>query len=207
MTDQDFLTLAERFDVFKQIIDRYGMPTHISRPANFETLLRLILEQQVSLSSAKATHTRLCGVAGELSIERILSLSDEAFREATVSRQKTTYIRILAQSILDKTLDLQGIHALDDEAARAHLTALKGIGNWTADVFLMECLGRLDVFPIGDVALRTAMKTCLALPADTSHDDLIALAEAYRPLRSVATVLFWHDYIHRRNIDLKSLIT
>jgi DNA-3-methyladenine glycosylase II len=198
--------LAMQHPVFVPIIATYGYPTPPTRPANFTTLLRLILEQQVSLASAKATFDRLKRL-GAVEPASVLTLSRETLREAGVSRQKVVYLYILAEAILDQTLNLDALSTLDDEAAKAHLMRIKGIGNWTADVFLMECLGRLDIFPVGDVALRNAMKTCLNLPKETTHEELIALADAYSPLRSVATFLFWHDYLGKKKIDIHQILS
>ncbi len=199
--------LAALEPAFAAIIAQYGYPHFFTRPKSFETLVRLILEQQVSLASAKAAFDKLLLVAKIITPEAILVLSDDDLRTATITRQKIVYIRILAEAIQSNSLVLNDLDVLDDDAARAKLTALKGIGAWTSDVFLMECLQRADVLPIGDVALRTAMKKCLSLPKDITHDALIALAERYRPYRSVATTLFWHDYVCSKNIDLEKLLS
>ena len=200
--------LAEKTPVFAKIIAKYGYPHYITREANFATLTRLIVEQQVSLSSAKATFDRLkLAVNGELTPKNVLKLSDETLKGATLSRQKITYIRILAQAMEENTLVLADLNDLSDDAARAKLTALKGIGAWTSDVYLMECLQRTDIFPIGDVALRSAMKQCFDLPKETTHEELIALAEQFRPYRSLATMLFWHHYLSVKNMDLQALIS
>ncbi len=199
--------LAEQHPVFAVIIEKYSYPHYITRPATFATLVRLIIEQQVSLSSAKAAFDKLQNTATAITPPHILRLSDEDFRTATISRQKMGYLRILAEAITSNSLVLADLHALSNDAARTNLMALKGIGNWTSDVFLMECLQRADIFPIGDVALRSAMKTCLDLPNDTTPEALLLLAEKFRPYRSIATMLFWHHYISTKNIDLKKLLS
>ncbi|MEY4927136.1 MAG: hypothetical protein RI894_1572 [Bacteroidota bacterium] len=199
--------LAVKQPAFAEIIDKYGYPHYVTRPASFATLVRLIIEQQVSLASAKAAFDKLTAIAIAVTPEHILRLSDEDFRAATISRQKIGYLRILAEAISSNSLVLSALHTLSDDEARAHLMALKGIGNWTSDVFLMECLQRTDIFPVGDVALRSAMKACLELPKDTPPEALVAAAEALRPYRSIATMLFWHHYISTKNIDLKKLLS
>jgi DNA-3-methyladenine glycosylase II len=204
---QDCDTLASQHSVFAQIIATYGYPTPHTRTADFATLVRLIIEQQVSLASAKATFDRLKTHVSAITPEQILSLSDETLRGAGISRQKTVYLRALSDAIITQTLDLTTLDTLDDTSVREKLLQIKGIGNWTADIFLMECLGRPDIFPIGDVALRTAMKTCLNLPTETTHEALIRIAEAYAPQRSVATFLFWHDYLGRRKIDIHQILS
>jgi DNA-3-methyladenine glycosylase II len=125
---------------------------------------------------------------------------------AGISRQKIVYLRVLATAIETNTLDLSELPTLSEEGVRTKLTALKGIGNWTADVFLLECLQFADVFPIGDVALRNAMKKSLGLPKETTHEELLAIAESYRPLRSIATFIFWHEYVSSKGIDLKKML-
>ncbi len=200
--------MAEKTPIFKRIIDDFGYPHYATREPNFATVVRLIIEQQVSLSSAKATYDRLkLLVNNDISPEKTLILSDDELKQAGISRQKIAYIRVLANAILGKILVLNELDALSDDQARAKLTALKGIGAWTADVYLMECLQRTDVFPIGDVALRTAMKQCYNLPKDTPHEELLSLAEQFRPYRSLATMLFWHHYLSTKKMDLQALIS
>ena len=204
--------LAARHSVFKTIITQHGYPLYQTREASFITLLRLILEQQVSLSSAKACFEKLKTItknvaAQDICTESILKLSDDDFRSAGISRQKIVYLRVLATAIEAKTLDLDALHTLNVEEVRTQLTAIKGIGNWTADVFLMECLGCSDIFPIGDVALRSAMKKALQLEKETTHETLVEIAEAYRPLRSIATFIFWHAYVSDKGIDLKAMLS
>jgi DNA-3-methyladenine glycosylase II len=202
--------LAAKHPVFATIIADYGYPLYQTRAADFVTLLRLILEQQVSLSSAKACFEKLktkINAAQNIAPSDILNLTDEDLREAGISRQKIVYLRVLATAIQTNTLDLSLLPTLSETAVRAQLTALKGIGNWTADVFLLECLQFSDVFPIGDVALRNAMKKSLGLPKETTHDELLAIAEQYRPLRSIATFIFWHEYVSTKGIDLEKMLT
>jgi DNA-3-methyladenine glycosylase II len=201
--------LAAKHPVFATIIADYGYPLYQTRAADFVTLLRLILEQQVSLSSAKACFEKLktkINAAQNIAPSDILNLTDEDLREAGISRQKIVYLRVLATAIQTNTLDLSLLPTLSETAVRAQLTALKGIGNWTADVFLLECLQFSDVFPIGDVALRNAMKKSLGLPKETTHDELLAIAEQYRPLRSIATFIFWHEYVSSKGIDLEKML-
>lgn len=201
--------LAQKHSAFASIIAEYGYPLYQTRAADFVTLLRLILEQQVSLSSAKSCFEKLktrLNSTGHIAPSEILSLTDEDFRTAGISRQKIVYLRVLATAITTNALDLSLLPTLTEDEARAQLTALKGIGNWTADVFLLECLQFADIFPIGDVALRNAMKKSLALPKETTADELLAIAEQYRPLRSIATFIFWHEYVSSKGIDLKKML-
>ena len=197
--------LAQNHAEFQQIIEAHGYPHYQTRPADFTTLLRLIIEQQVSLSSAKACFDKLAKIS-PINPNAMLLLTDEALRSVGLSRQKTVYIRALSNAILDGSLDLEALKHQNETEVRTQLTAIKGIGNWTTEVFLLECLHHLDIFPIGDVALRNAMKKSLNLPKETTHDELLAIAERYRPLRSIATFIFWHEYVSSKNIDLVKLL-
>jgi DNA-3-methyladenine glycosylase II len=192
--------LAQKEPVFANIITKYGLPDLYMRPASFESLLRIILEQQVSLASAKAAYLKLLQNVESIEPTQILALSDDDFKAYYFSRQKTVYARALAQSIIDKKLIINDLITLSDNEVREKLTTIKGIGNWTADVFLMMCLQRCDLFPIGDIALVNSMKKHFQLPKETPSTTLLEMAEAWRPLRSIATIVLWHAYIKERNI-------
>ncbi|MEK9645332.1 MAG: DNA-3-methyladenine glycosylase 2 family protein, partial [Alphaproteobacteria bacterium] len=155
LTNQTFnkaLTILARNDrELAGIVDRFGKPPIWRRPGGFETLVLLILEQQVSLASAKAAYERLSAVAGTLAPETLFALGDEQFRGAGVSRQKTRYIRHLSECMIDGTIRLDRLSRMDDDDVRAHLTQVKGIGHWTAEVYLMMSLMRPDVWPVGDI--------------------------------------------------------
>ena len=178
------------------VIDGYGVPPVWRREPGFATLVLLILEQQVSLASAKACFDRLATrLGGGVSPDGIMSLDDVALREVGFSRQKTRYARVLSESVLEGALDLDALAAHDDDDARSRLTALPGIGPWTADVYLLACLGRQDVWPVGDVALQAAAQRVKQLEARPTAVELDALGEAWRPYRSVAAQLLWHLYL------------
>jgi DNA-3-methyladenine glycosylase II len=180
------------------IVDRFGRPPLWARPPGFATLTFIILEQQVSLASARAAFERLAAATGELTPEAFLRLGDGELLAIGFSRQKTRYVRGLAGAILAGELDLDAIERLDDGRARAALTNLTGIGPWTADIYLLLALGRPDVWPIGDLALVSAVREVKRLARRPSSDELTALAEPWRPWRSVAARLFWHHYLCRR---------
>lgn len=179
------------------VVDAFGPPPIWRRPAGFPTLALLILEQQVSLASAKAACDRLteaCG--GTLAPASVLALDDTAMRAAGVSRQKTRYIRELAGAVTGGALRLDRFGRADDEAVRAALTAIVGIGNWTADIYLMMALGRPDVWPVGDLALQVAAQAVKRLPARPGPETLDGLGEAWRPWRAVAARILWHYYLN-----------
>lgn len=179
----------------KNIIDTHGYPPFWSRPNTFETLVHIILEQQVSLASALSALNKLKERLGELTPERVLLLTDEEFCACYCSRQKTGYIKYLAEALISGPLNLAELEDMPDDIIRAKLTALKGIGNWTADVYLMFVLQHADVFPIGDLAAVNALKRVKNLPANTSRDELLNTTLPWQPYRTVATMLLWHFYL------------
>ena len=177
------------------IIRTYGYPPMWNRPNSFETLVHIILEQQVSLASALAALNKLRERIGEITPKKVLLLSDEELKACYFSRQKTGYVRCLAESIANGHLNLQSFADLPDEEVRTTLTALKGIGNWTVDVYLIFVLQRADIFPLGDLAAVNALKSLLNLPPHTHRDALLPIIDRWRPRRTIATMLLWHYYL------------
>jgi DNA-3-methyladenine glycosylase II len=182
-----------------RIVADFGPPQLIKRPASFATLLLLILEQQVSLASARATFARLKALADPLTPENLLALDDAALRAAGLSRQKARYAREIASAIIGGALDLAKLRRMDDDAVRAALVRIIGIGPWTADVYLLIALGRPDVWPVGDMGLAAAVQDAKRLNKRPDPVRLLAIGEAYRPWRSVAARIFWHYYLSARN--------
>lgn len=194
--------LAKKDPHLQSILSQYGHPPMWSRPATFESLVHIILEQQVSLASAKAALEKLREKTGTITPGKILLLSDAELRACYFSRQKTVYTRCLAEAIASKKLQLKKLTTAPDDEIRTELKKIKGIGDWTVDVYLLFVLQRADVFPTGDLAMMNALKQIKQLPAHTSKEAIMALAEAWRPNRSLATMLLWHHYIKTRNIKL-----
>jgi DNA-3-methyladenine glycosylase II len=157
-----------------------------------------VLEQQVSLASAQAAFDRLREAAGELTPARFLELDDARLLAIGFSRQKAGYVRNLARAVEAGEIDLAGLTALPDGEVHRALVALKGVGPWSASIYLMEALLRPDVWPATDLALAEAVAKVKGLPGRPDPARLDALAEAWRPWRSVAARLFWHDYLSRR---------
>jgi DNA-3-methyladenine glycosylase II len=180
------------------IVERWGLPPLWDRAPGFPTLLHLILEQQVSLASAQAAFDRLRIAADPLTPQRFLELTDAELLEIGFSRQKARYGRALAVAIRDGSLDLDALARLDDDGVRAELVAIPGIGPWTATIYLLMVLGRPDVWPVGDIALAQAVAEAKGLAARPSPTEMAALGEPWRPWRSVAARLLWHDYLRRR---------
>lgn len=188
-------TLAVSDPDIRHIRDVAGYPPLWSRRPGFATLVHIILEQQVSLASAKAAFDRLVAHTGTLTPEALLPISDTQMKKIGFSRQKTRYVRILAEAILSGDLDCRRLNRLSDEAAHAELTRLVGIGQWTADIYLVMVLLRPDVWPIGDVALAGAMRTVKRLRDTPDTDRQLKIAERWRPYRAVAARCLWHYYL------------
>ena len=188
--------LLEKDTIFKSIIEEYGMPTIPKRPQGFETLVLLILEQQVSIDSAKATFLKIKASQKAIAPEILLHVSDEEFRNLGVSRQKTSYIKALAIAILNKEIDLESLPAKTAHQVREELIKIKGIGNWTVDIYLMFCLQYQDLLPLGDIAVVNTIKELL----DIHEKDAMEIhAVQWSPYRSYATFLLWHYYLKKRN--------
>jgi DNA-3-methyladenine glycosylase II len=190
--------LAAIDDDLAAIVDRFGPPPLWARPPGFSTLTFLVLEQQVSLASARAAFLRLLAATGDLTPESFLRLDGAELLAIGFSRQKTRYVRGLASAIVAGEFDLDAIERLGDDEARAALTSLTGIGPWTADIYLLLALGRPDVWPATDLALVSAVQQVKRLELRPTADELTALAEPWRPWRAVAARLFWHHYLSRR---------
>lgn len=187
--------LAARDKELLQIIREHGYPPLWNRPNTFESLVHIILEQQVSLASALAALNKLKERLHEVTPESFLLLTDEELRSCYFSRQKTIYTRGLAKALAEGTLNLHELTMLDDAAVRNKLVALKGIGNWTADIYLLFVLQRANIFPLGDLAAINALKSIKKLPKDASHDKLLAITSKWHPHKSAATMLLWHHYL------------
>lgn len=190
--------LAKADSDLGNIISAYGYPPLWTRPNTFESLVHIILEQQVSLASALSALNKLKERLPELTPANILSLTDEEFKACYFSRQKTIYTRSLAKALLDGQINLEEFNQLDNEAVRNALTKLKGIGNWTIDVYLMFVLGRADIFPAGDLAAVNALKRVKSLPANITKDKILNISEKWKPYRTVASMMLWHYYLSQK---------
>lgn len=180
------------------IFARLGPPPLWAREPGFPALVLIILEQQVSLASARAAFDRLLAAASPLTPSTFLQLEDETLRAIGFSRQKASYSRQLAQAILDGHLDMAALATLPDAAARAALVARKGIGPWTADIYLLMCLRRPDIWPVGDLGLLVAVQEIKGFDRRPTALEMEAIAAPWRPWRAVAARLLWHYYLHTR---------
>lgn len=188
--------LAEADPALARIGAEFGPPPRRRRDQGFATVVLLILEQQVSLASADATFARLSAAAGVVEPDRILALGEEKLRQAGLSRQKARYVEGLAHAVAAGTIDFRRIARSDDQTARDALVALKGIGTWTADIYLLSALQRPDIWPARDLALQVAAHEIKALDARPDEATLVEIGEAWRPWRSVAARLLWHYYLN-----------
>jgi DNA-3-methyladenine glycosylase II len=189
--------LAARDPDLAAIVARLGPPPMWDRPPGFATLVHIVLEQQVSLASALAAFRRLEAFVDPLTPDRFLRLSDGELLAIGFSRQKARYGRALAEALIEGSLDLESLVAADDDDVRAALEAIPGVGRWTSTIYLLMVLGRPDVWPGSDMALASAVGEVKGLGYRPGPEEMEMLGEAWRPWRSVAARLFWHDYLAR----------
>jgi DNA-3-methyladenine glycosylase II len=190
--------LAERDSHLSEVVEKYGAPPLWIREPGFPTLIYIILEQQVSLASAKAAFDRLNAAVRPLTPRRFLKLTDDELLRIGFSRQKTLYTRLLSESLARNFFDLRTLHNLQDDTVRKMLTAFKGIGNWTADIYLLSALRRPDIWPVGDLALATGVQEVKRLRHRPSPEKLEKMSAPWKPYRAVAARLFWHHYLSKR---------
>jgi DNA-3-methyladenine glycosylase II len=184
--------------LFAEIVERAGPPRFRRRRNGFGTLLHIILEQQVSIDAAAAMHKRLLGLCRPLAPEAFLALDDGTLRSCGFSRQKMGYARDLAARVDSGKLDFARLDAAEDEAALAELLSLRGIGRWSAEIYLLFALGRADIWPAADLGLQIALGDHRRSGARPDEPETRRLGEAWRPWRSVAACLFWQSYLHAR---------
>ena len=171
-----------------------GTPALRRREPGFATLLNIILAQQLSAASAEAIRRRLAELAGALTPERFLALDEDALRAIGFSRQKILYGRELAAAVAERRLDLARTHRMADEEAIAALTEIKGIGRWSAEVYLLFALKRPDIWPVDDLAVVVAVQRLKRLKERPGRARMLEIAEPWRPWRSIAARLMWHYY-------------
>ena len=189
------LALSRADPALRRIVRQHGPPPMWGRRAGFATLVQIILEQQVSLASGRAAWLRLVRVAGDASPETIAALRPSQLRAAGLTRQKAEYVSLLARATVAGTFDPARVARLADHDARAALVALKGIGPWSADVYLLMALRRPDAWPSGDLALQIAAREVFRLRALPDAERMDRLGERWRPWRAVAARLLWHHYL------------
>ncbi|MFL6735720.1 MAG: DNA-3-methyladenine glycosylase family protein [Sphingomonas sp.] len=186
--------LAEREPAFARVVAKHGVPDPRTSARGAQTLLRTIVGQQVSVAAARSMWAKLEAAFGSPpDLRRLLAATDEDLRSAGMSRQKSGYIRSLAELVMSGELNLEDLPQ-DDEEAIALLTKIKGIGRWSAEIYLLFAEGRPDVFPAGDLAIMIELGRLMGLPEKPSEKQLRELAERWRPYRGAAAILAWHSY-------------
>ncbi|MEO6221159.1 MAG: DNA-3-methyladenine glycosylase 2 family protein [Ginsengibacter sp.] len=196
VNEKDIKMLIKTDKLFADIYKQHKSPPNWTRPEGFVTLCKIILEQQISLASANAHFLKLNNYIINVTPANILKLTDDELRSCQISRQKSKYLRELSEAILNKNLDLEDLPNLSEADVRMQLTAIKGIGNWTVDVYLMFCLQAKDIFPVGDIAVVNTMKE---LTTARTKEEIILVIERWKPLRSLATYFLWHHYLTKRD--------
>ena len=196
VNNNDIQALVSSHNLFLKIKDQYGIPPNWQRPQGFISLSKIILEQQVSLASAEAHFKKLSGYVKEFSPKEILKLSDEEMKTCQISRQKAKYLRELSSAIINKDLILGDLPKLSVDDVRKKLTSIKGIGNWTTDIYLMFCLQSKDIFPLGDIALINTIKE---LTKVKTHSGIVRITQKWKPHRSLAAYFLWYYYLKKRN--------
>jgi DNA-3-methyladenine glycosylase II len=192
----DIRKLTSSHKIFAFIKDKYGIPPNWQRPEGFVSLSKIILEQQISLASAEAHFKKLNNYLPEFSPTEILKLTDEEMLSCQISRQKAKYLRALSQAVLNKELDFDSLSRRNPTEVRTKLTSIKGIGDWTTDIYLMFCLQSKDIFPLGDIALITTIKE---LTSVKTKAGIIRFTNKLKPRRSLAAYFLWYYYLKKRN--------
>lgn len=190
-----FQYLVQKDEILENLFNKYGMPYIPSRPQGFETLCKLIIEQQVSLASAKACFLKLKQNINEVTPNTLLAVSEEDLRSYAVSKQKAKYLKALASAVHLKQIDLESLADKDENQVRTKLIQIKGIGNWTIDIYLMFALKSPDLIPLGDIAVVNTIKELYNV---TTKDEMVVLSNNWKPFRSYATYLLWHHYLEKR---------
>ncbi|MEO8073287.1 MAG: DNA-3-methyladenine glycosylase 2 family protein [Acidobacteriota bacterium] len=194
--------LAERDKDLAYIFHTYGKPPLWARQPNFSTLIHIILEQQVSLASALSAFNKLQTKLGEITPEGVLSLTDEEMKSVYFSRQKTVYARELAKAVSSGSLNLAALEKLSDADVKIELKKIKGVGDWTSDIYLLMAMLRPDIMPKGDLALHIARQKLKNLDRRPNSDEFLQIAERWKPLRSVAARLLWHFYLSAKKVSV-----
>ena len=197
--DQAIAELARRDPRLAEVLAAWGAPPFWAHPPGFAGIVLAILAQQVSLESARAMFGRLELALGRVQPERFLALDADSLKRIGFSRQKASYARGVAQDILAGHLDLDALERMDDEAARERLIQVRGIGVWTAGVYMLLGMRRRDAWPAGDLAVAKAIQELDGLAETPRADEAERIAERWRPWRAVAARILWHYYLSKRN--------
>lgn len=196
--------LCARDDDLAEIVDRCGEPPMWEHRPGFATMIRIVLQQQVSLASAQAAYERLQRVAGRVTAHRLVATTAAQLQRHGLTRQKASYCLHLARIVVSGELNLHDLVDMDDRTVRDRLLKVRGIGPWTADIYLLMALRRPDVWPVGDLALAETVRRVKRLRARPSADRLLRVAAAWRPWRAVAARILWHSYLSQRRAPMRA---
>lgn len=187
--------LIQQDEVFSLIIDLYGAPEFVVRPQGFDSMCKIILEQQVSLESARASYTKLKAIVVDFTPENMVEVTEQEFRSCGVSRQKIVYLRAMAEAVIDGSVNFESFKNKDTDEIRKELVQVKGIGNWTVDIYLMFCLQSPDILPLGDIGVLSAIKDLWGF---TAKEQILEHTQSWKPYRTTATFFLWHYYLEKR---------
>ena len=187
--------LSQKDEVLKTIIADFGLPIIQKREEGFASMCHIILEQQVSIASAKAAYEKLVNLVGKVDPFNISNATDEDLRTCGISRQKTLYLKDLAQRVISKELDFSSLPMKSEQQIRNELIQIKGVGNWSIDVYLMFCMQSQDIIPLGDIAIKN---TLMELYNCQSEEEMLAISSNWKPFRTVASFIIWHYYLKKR---------
>lgn len=190
--------LVQRDTRLARVFNQFGYPPLWQRNEGFSTLIHIILEQQVSLASANAAFFRLQQNLKIIQPDNFLTLGDTTLREIGFSRQKINYARGIAHAVVNGEFSFESLSEYPDEVVRSHMIALKGVGHWTIDIYLSECLMRTDILPQGDIAMQEAFRVLTGMDRRPNHNEFVELTQHWRPWRSVGTRLLWHFYLNEK---------
>lgn len=193
--DEALIVLIQKDEVLKRIISEFGLPIIQKREEGFASMCHIILEQQVSIASAKAAYEKLVNLVGEVDPFTIHNATDEDLRSCGISRQKTIYLKDVAQRVIRKELCFSSLPMKTEQQIRNELIQIKGVGNWSIDVYLMFCMQSQDIIPLGDIAIKN---TLMELYNCQSEEEMLAISSNWKPFRTLASFIIWHYYLKKR---------
>ncbi|HBS52373.1 MAG TPA: DNA-3-methyladenine glycosylase 2 family protein [Flavobacterium sp.] len=195
MMDEALLVLTQKDEVLKGIISEFGFPIIQKREEGFASMCHIILEQQVSIASAKAAYDKLVNLVGKIDPTTIYNATDQDLRNCGISRQKTLYLKDVAQRVIRKELSFSSLPMKTEQQIRNELIQIKGVGNWSIDVYLMFCMQSQDIIPLGDIAIKN---TLIELYNCQSEEEILAVSSNWKPYRTLASFIIWHYYLKKR---------
>ena len=195
MMDEALVVLTQKDEVLKGIISEFGLPIIQKRKEGFASMCHIILEQQVSIASAKAAYEKLVNLVGKVDPFTIHNATDEDLRSCGISRQKTIYLKDVAQRVIRKELSFNSLPMKTEQQIRNELIQIKGVGNWSIDVYLMFCMQSQDIIPLGDIAIKN---TLMELYNCQSEEEMLAISSNWKPFRTLASFIIWHYYLKKR---------